>query len=83
MKHRSALPRRILLTAIILASWLPGISVNATAQTLTFAQCVNTALQQNFDLVASGGDQPWAGLATTIFERQPDGSLKLKLHTFN
>ena len=32
---------------------------------------------------ASGGDQPWAGLATTIFERQPDGSLKLKLHTFN
>ena len=32
---------------------------------------------------ANGADQPWAGVATHIFERQPDGSLKLKLHTFN
>ena len=32
---------------------------------------------------ASGKDQPWAGLATHIFERQPDGALKIKLHTFN
>lgn len=32
---------------------------------------------------ANGADQPWAGIATHIFERQNDGSLKLKLHTFN
>jgi ketosteroid isomerase-like protein len=32
---------------------------------------------------ASGKDQPWAGLATHIFERQPGGALKIKLHTFN
>jgi uncharacterized protein (TIGR02246 family) len=30
-----------------------------------------------------GNDQPWAGVATTVFERQEDGSLKLTLHTFN
>lgn len=27
--------------------------------------------------------QPWAGVATHIFERQPDGKLKIRLHTFN
>jgi ketosteroid isomerase-like protein len=32
---------------------------------------------------ANGKDQPWGGVATHIFERQNDGSLKLKLHTFN
>jgi len=32
---------------------------------------------------SAGADQPWSGIATTIFERQPDGSLKLKVHTFN
>lgn len=32
---------------------------------------------------ASGKDEPWGGLATHIFERQSDGSLKIKLHTFN
>lgn len=32
---------------------------------------------------ANGADQPWGGLATHIFERQPDGSMKIKLHTFN
>jgi uncharacterized protein (TIGR02246 family) len=32
---------------------------------------------------AEGNDQPWSGLATTVFERQDDGSLKLMLHTFN
>jgi ketosteroid isomerase-like protein len=32
---------------------------------------------------ASGKDEPWGGLATHIFERQNDGSLKIKLHTFN
>jgi len=32
---------------------------------------------------ASGADQPWGGVATHVFERQDDGSLKLKLHTFN
>lgn len=32
---------------------------------------------------SSGADQPWGGIATHVFERQPDGSLKLKLHTFN
>lgn len=31
----------------------------------------------------SGADQSWGGLATTVFERQDDGSLKLKVHTFN
>ncbi|MCB5203830.1 DUF4440 domain-containing protein [Neorhizobium sp. T786] len=30
-----------------------------------------------------GADQPWAGLATHVFEKQADGSLKLKVHTFN
>ncbi len=32
---------------------------------------------------AEGADQPWGGIATTVFERQDDGSLKLTLHTFN
>ncbi|MEZ2126831.1 MULTISPECIES: SgcJ/EcaC family oxidoreductase [unclassified Sinorhizobium] len=32
---------------------------------------------------AKGADQPWAGVATHVFEKQADGSLKLKLHTFN
>lgn len=32
---------------------------------------------------ANGADQPWGGLATHVFERQGDGSLKIKLHTFN
>ena len=32
---------------------------------------------------ASGKDQPWGGVATHIFERQPDGTLKIVLHTFN
>jgi ketosteroid isomerase-like protein len=32
---------------------------------------------------ASGKDQPWGGVATHIFERQNNGSLKIKLHTFN
>ena len=32
---------------------------------------------------ANGADQPWGGLATHIFERQADGNLKIKLHTFN
>ena len=32
---------------------------------------------------AAGADQPWAGVATHVFERQDDGSLKLVLHTFN
>jgi ketosteroid isomerase-like protein len=32
---------------------------------------------------AQGADQAWGGVATHIFERQADGSLKLKLHTFN
>ena len=31
----------------------------------------------------SGKDQPWGGLATYVFQRQDDGSLKIKLHTFN
>lgn len=32
---------------------------------------------------AAGKDQSFAGTATTIFEKQADGSLKLKVHTFN
>ena len=32
---------------------------------------------------AKAGDKDIGGVATHIFERQPDGSLKLKLHTFN
>jgi ketosteroid isomerase-like protein len=32
---------------------------------------------------AQGKDQPWAGLATHVFKRQPDGSLKLVMHSFN
>ncbi len=32
---------------------------------------------------ASGVDQPWGGIATHVFERQDDGALKLRLHTFN
>jgi uncharacterized protein (TIGR02246 family) len=31
----------------------------------------------------AGKDQPWGGVATHIFERQADGSMKLKVHTFN
>jgi uncharacterized protein (TIGR02246 family) len=32
---------------------------------------------------AKGTATPWAGIATTVFEKQADGSLKLRLHTFN
>ena len=32
---------------------------------------------------ASGADQPWGGVATHVFAKQSDGSLKLVLHTFN
>ena len=32
---------------------------------------------------ASGKATRFSGIATHVFERQPDGSLKLKLHTFN
>jgi uncharacterized protein (TIGR02246 family) len=32
---------------------------------------------------AEGKDQPWGGVATHVFQRQPDGSLKILLHTFN
>ena len=32
---------------------------------------------------AQGADQPWAGVTTHVFERQEDGSLKLRVHTFN
>ncbi len=32
---------------------------------------------------SSGADQPWGGVATHVFERQADGSLKLVAHTFN
>lgn len=32
---------------------------------------------------ANGADQPWGGVATHIFEKQADGSLKLRLHIFN
>jgi ketosteroid isomerase-like protein len=30
-----------------------------------------------------GQPATFSGVATHIFEKQPDGSLKLKLHTFN
>lgn len=32
---------------------------------------------------ASGAPTTFGGVATHVFEREPDGSLKLKLHTFN
>ncbi len=32
---------------------------------------------------AAGKSTRFSGIATHVFERQPDGSLKLKLHTFN
>jgi ketosteroid isomerase-like protein len=32
---------------------------------------------------ADGGPQSIGGIATHVFECQPDGSLKLRLHTFN
>ena len=32
---------------------------------------------------ANGADEPWSGLGASVFERQADGSLKMKLHTFN
>jgi uncharacterized protein (TIGR02246 family) len=32
---------------------------------------------------AAGKVTQFSGVATHVFERQPDGSLKLKLHTFN
>lgn len=32
---------------------------------------------------SSGADQPWSGVATHVFEKQDDGSLKIRLHTFN
>lgn len=32
---------------------------------------------------ADGANQPRGGLATVIFERQTNGKLKIKLHTFN
>jgi uncharacterized protein (TIGR02246 family) len=32
---------------------------------------------------ADGTDASFAGIATHVFQTQPDGSLKLRLHTFN
>ena len=32
---------------------------------------------------ASGNPATFGGVATHVFEKQPDGSLKLRLHTFN
>ena len=32
---------------------------------------------------SAGTDQPWGGLSTTIFEKQANGSLKIKVQTFN
>nr|WP_292310323.1 DUF4440 domain-containing protein [Mesorhizobium sp.] len=32
---------------------------------------------------SEGKDQTWGGVATHVFERQSDGSLKVKLNTFN
>jgi uncharacterized protein (TIGR02246 family) len=32
---------------------------------------------------ANGAEQPWSGVATHVFEKQTDGSLKLAVHTFN
>lgn len=32
---------------------------------------------------AAGAAEPWGGVATHVFQRQPDGGLKLMLHTFN
>lgn len=32
---------------------------------------------------ASGADQPWGGVATHVFEKQEDGSYKLRVHSFN
>ena len=32
---------------------------------------------------ASGNPATFGGVATQVFEKQPDGSLKLRLHTFN
>ena len=32
---------------------------------------------------ANGADAPLSGVATHVFEKQDDGSLKLRLHTFN
>jgi uncharacterized protein (TIGR02246 family) len=32
---------------------------------------------------AQGADQPWGGVATHVFEKQDDGSFKLRVHTFN
>jgi uncharacterized protein (TIGR02246 family) len=32
---------------------------------------------------AAGAAATWSGVATHVFEKQDDGSLKLKLHTFN
>jgi ketosteroid isomerase-like protein len=32
---------------------------------------------------ANGNSQPWSGLPTHFFKRQPDGSLKIQLHTFS
>ena len=31
----------------------------------------------------AGADQPWGGTATAIFEKQSDGSLKIKMQMFN
>jgi len=32
---------------------------------------------------SAGADQPWGGVATHVFQKQPDGSLKLRVFTFN
>ena len=73
MKYRPALSRHLTLTALILASGFSGASAPASAQTLTFAQCVDTALRQNFDLVASREqvEQAQAGLGQAQGKRMP------------
>ena len=50
-----------------------NVSVDATDKDAVAAKAKGT----------DGTEQNIGGLATHVFERQPDGSLRLRLHTFN
>lgn len=71
MKHNNTTHHSLLLSALLALS-LTG-SASAIAETLSFAQCVATALQQNFDLVTSQEqiNQAQAGLDQAQDSRMP------------
>lgn len=78
MKTHITIRHKLALSALTLSISL-GWSHTAFAETLSFAQCVNTALKQNFDLSVSRAqiDQAEAGLNQAQGNRMPKLTVSL------